>query len=191
MVDLKNCHLTSDQSQQFLTAITEPSCRITDLSMQFVKTWGLTSSVLGPAVARLVRVNLCGIHWSMTGNWSTELLTATLSSTTLAHLDLSHNDLSDVPGDILAAAVGRLVTADLRYTNLTPGQVVDILTKIPTSDTLTKVFLGHADMSRVPEHVLGQAAAHLMELSLRNCKLTQEQYLALMASGRWINFQLN
>ena len=39
-------------------------------------------------------------------------------------------------------------------------------------------------MSGVPEQVLGQAAAHLMELCLNDCELTLEQYLALMASER-------
>ena len=78
----------------------------------------------------------------------------------LTDLGLSFVNLSGVPADILAMAVGRLKTVRLSYTKLTTNQCVKVLETIP-STRLTNLYLYGIDLSGVPADLLAKNVGRL------------------------------
>ena len=78
----------------------------------------------------------------------------------LTDLGLSFVNLSGVPADILAMAVGRLKIVRLSYTKLTTNQCVKVLETIP-STRLTNLYLYGIDLSGVPADLLAKNVGRL------------------------------
>ena len=98
----------------------------------------------------------------------------------LTDLGLSFVNLSGVPADILAMAVGRLKTVDLSNTQLTTNQCVKVLETIFSSATLTDLGLSFVNLSGVPADILAMAVGRLKTVRLSYTKLTTNQCVKVL-----------
>ena len=76
---------------------------------------------------------------NLTQQQAVAILTAVSEGSKLATLDINWNDLSGVDPGMLAKAVAKLVTLNVRRTNLTHQQTVAILTAVSEGSKLTKL----------------------------------------------------
>ena len=91
-------------------------------------------------------------------------------------------NLSGVPADILAMAVGRLKTVDLSNTQLTTNQCVKVLETIPSSAILTDLGLSFVNLSGVPADILAMAVGRLKTVGLSYTRLTTNQCVKVLES---------
>merc|ERR1712241_1296894 len=71
----------------------------------------------------------------------TDLLSASVTSTTLEDIDLAQNNLSSVSSVVIARAITKLKIINLKFTDLTTSQLTDLLTASVTSTTLENINL--------------------------------------------------
>ena len=85
--------------------------------------------------------------------------------------------LSSVPADVLAKAISRLESVDLRRTDPTPDQAQSIFTKIADCEhlKLTELEIGWNNLSSVSADVLAKATSRLKTVGLTRTDLTPEQ----------------
>merc|ERR1711988_1052683 len=99
----------------------------------------------------------------------------------LTEQDISFNDLSSVPVDVLVNAISRLETVNLTGTHLTPDQTQGIFQKIANCENLKLTELGirYNNLSSVPADVLVKAISRLETVDLRRSQLVPAQILAI------------
>ena len=176
-VRLNQSSLTTNQCVSVLkTSLSSTTLAHLDLSGNDLS--GVPSDLFAMAVSRLKTVDL--VTTEMTTNQCVNVLKISLSSTTLAHLDLWNNDLSGVPADLLAMAVSRLKTVDLGYTKLMTNQCVQLLNSSLTSATLVDVDLGWNNFRGVPAELLATAVGRLKTVKLSYTQLTTNQCVQLL-----------
>ena len=83
----------------------------------------------------------------------------------LTRLNISDNDLSSVPADVMVKAISRLESPNLNLavTQLTPDQAQSIFTEFADCENLklNKLNIGRNDLSSVPADVLVKAISRL------------------------------
>ena len=176
-VNLEYTRLSTDQCTQVLnTSIT--STTLADLNLAENNLFGVLAELLATAVGHLQTVNLKDTLLSTVQ--CTKILETIPSSTTLADLNLAVNNLSGVPADILAMAVGRLKNVDFRRTQLTTNQCVEVLHAITSSATLTDLDFWRINLSGVPADILALAVSRLKTVNLSNTRLTTDQCVKVL-----------
>ena len=113
----------------------------------------------------------------------------------LKKLDLSNNDLSKVPLDLLGQAASTLEDLQLQGTNLATGQLRIILESVSrTSCKLKKLNLGENDISGV-EASCFENLDSLEDVELENTQLSKSQLVTILSclsgSGRTMKLNLN
>ena len=98
------------------------------------------------AVCRLKTINLN--YTCLTAEQSTELLEASLSSTSLVEVDLWGADLSRVSSEVLARSVGRLQKVDISWIEMTANQCIAVGQAV-----LSSTSLRHADIRGILKHL--------------------------------------
>merc|ERR550519_987593 len=98
-------------------------------------------------------------YTSLVTDQCTQILDASLASTTLSDLNLEGINLSEVPADLLATAVSRLRNVNLGITDMTTDQCVTVLDASRSSTTLTDLDLADIDLSGVPADLLATAVS--------------------------------
>jgi len=135
---VSDTHLTTYQCIKALEASIS-STTLISLDLSAIDLSRVPPNLLASAVSHLKTVKLNNA--TLTSEQCTEVLKASISSTTLKSLHLGHVNLSGVPANSLASAVSRLTTVDLVSTRLTPDQCDAVLRGISSSNTLTHVNL--------------------------------------------------
>jgi len=100
-IDLSDTNLKTEQSLGLLTGCLT-STSLEDLTVNRVSLAGIPPPLLARLVARLHRASLSGIGLSK--EQSIEILTRSIVSTSLTHLDLKYVKLTDVPSELLQKA---------------------------------------------------------------------------------------
>merc|ERR1711988_313317 len=88
----------------------------------------------------------------------------------LTEQDISFNDLSSVPADVLVKAISRLETVDLRRSQLVPAQILAIFTLVAerTSSTLRELNLEDNDLSCVHKNLRRRSRRNISTELQRN-----------------------
>jgi len=177
-INLAGTALTADQCLDLLDEKFSSS-KLVNLNLRFVNLNAVPPHILARAVSHLQTVDLHGT--SLTPDQCLQLLEASLSSTTLANVDFSYVDLSEVPPDLLAKSVTRLSTVNLsNFNNLTTDQCVAVLSSILSSSTLVTLNLTHVRLHGVPPDLLAKAVGRHQSVDLTSTKLSTQQMVQVL-----------
>jgi len=136
-----NLGFTGLTSQQ-LAAMLEASLLSNSLEkveLERVNLSRVPASLLAKAICRLQTVNLG--YTRLTGQQSTKIVEASLSSETLVEVNLDGVNLSIVPSEVLAKAVGRLQSVNLSYAEMTRNQWIAVCKAVVSSTSLRQADL--------------------------------------------------
>jgi len=179
---LKVVNLESNLSTLQITdllTVSLDSTTLEDLSLQCNVLTSVEASLLAQAVWRLKRINLDDT--SLTAPQIKQLLSVSLSSTTLKTINLSNNDLSSIPASLLSQAAARLKKINLSsFVHLSTEQLTSILEAILTSPTLEDVNLRYHPLPGVPASTLSQAVSRLKRLNLAFTRPTTDQLTEIL-----------
>ena len=132
--------------------------------------------------ACLTKLNLCSAHLSRKQLFAV-LYSLTLDSSTLELLDLSAQDLSSLPANLLFQSLGNLKTLNLNYTKTSTEQLTAILRSIVRSKSVTTLELVRLELTDVPVVDLIRPISQLKIMNLNYSKLTSEQTISLLTSA--------
>lgn len=154
---------------------------ITNLNLRHENLENVEPNQLAMAVSFLETVDLSYTRLSMLQ--CILVLSEIRSSRYIQDVRLVSVVLSQVPSQLLAAAVNNLRRADLSWTHLTTDQCSDILSYEDTTNLTDLTLVGinlTTETSRVPVEVLARAGRQLRKINLSSAKATSEQYEALL-----------
>ena len=158
-VDLQ-AKLSPDQTQSIFNKIANcENLKLTELDIMDIDLSPVPADVLVEAISRLKTVYLSLTHLTPDQAQSISHKIANCENLKLTKLDISRNDLSSVPADVLVKAISRLERVNLTGTHLTPAQINDIYALVAekTSLTLRYVDLWVNDVSYVHEELRERA----------------------------------
>ena len=90
--------------------------------------------------------------------------------------------MSGLDPGLLAKAVAKLVTLNVRCTNLRHQQTVAILTSVSEGSKLTELDISCNDLSGLDPGLLARAVTKLETLEVIGTKLTQQQAVAILTT---------
>ena len=96
------------------------------------------------------------------------ILTAVSDGSKLNSLDISDNDLSGVDPELLAKTVTKLQTLEVTLTKLTHQQAVAIFTAVSEGSKLSKLDIGHNDLSGLDPGLVRKAVTNMKTLWSNN-----------------------
>ena len=141
----------------------------------------IPSELLVAATHRLERVNFfdCKLTTEQLHKLLSELAGGKCSK--LKHLNLSVNDMSQIPSELLVAHTQRLERVNFRGCELTTEQLRSLLSELAEGNCskLKHLNLNLNNMSQIPSELLVVATQRLEIVNFRGCKLTTEQVTAL------------
>jgi len=141
----------------------------------------IPSELLAGAVVRLEKCKLrfCSLRTDQLNGLVTYIRRA--ENLQLKDLDLSMNNLSEIPSGLLAGAVVRLQRCELRFCSLRTDQLNGLVTYIRRAENLQlkHLGLGWNILSEVPSDILADAVVRLEECYLDYCNLTTNQHNGL------------
>ena len=137
----------------------------------------ISPNILAEAVIRLTRIDLKEKRLHPKQVQSIFSKVAICENLSTRWLDISCNDLSSVPGDVLVKALSRKVYLDLDDTNLTPDQARSIFNEIANCENLSlnSLHISHNNLSSVSRAVLVKAISRLKIVELCGTDLTAKQ----------------
>ena len=115
----------------------------------------------------------------------TKLLETVKDNEKVKELRMSKGDMSKVDDKILFQTVSNLKTASFIGTQLTPGQLSNILFCAVMSPCLQSLNLSSSNLSEVSSQQLAEATANLQVLELDSTHLTHEQWIAVLGTGEY------
>lgn len=178
-LDLSNIHLKTKHTTLLLTHTCKRSSPTPmDMDLTNIKLTKIAPNLLAEATSHLHKVTLKLNH--LTTEQLTALLTRSLTSSTLSHLELQHADLSRISPDLLSWAVARLIKINLSHSQLTAPQAKAIFTHSLTSHSLTDIDLDHVNLSHVSGDIIAKAIARLTKASLPYTRLNSTQLTTLL-----------
>jgi len=180
-LDLSNSRLTPDQLSAILCECIW-SYSIEELNLTGANFDGVSSQLLMDAVACLTKINLSSSVLTRKQLFAL-LYSLNLDFSTLETLDLSAQDLSSLPANLLAKSLKNLKTLNLNYTKVSTEQVTAVLRSLPKTQTLTTLELARLDLSDVPVNDLIKPVSHLKTMNLNYAKLTSEQTMSLLTAA--------
>jgi len=154
-LDLKYMRLDPELLEELFNCILSLKVKLEQLDLYGNDLSTVPSDVIAGATPKLKKINLTATK--LTTSQVIELLTASVSSTTLEDINLGGNNLRSVPGDIIAGATSRLKKIDLGYTHLTSSQLTEILTACVSSTTLEYINIKANDIRSVPTDIVTRA----------------------------------
>ena len=115
----------------------------------------ISPDILAEAVLRLEYIDLCRKELTPDQVKTTFSKLANCENLPMKVLDISENDLSSVPTNVLVKAISRLETVTLDSTRLIPTQINGIFSLVAerTSLKLRKVDLRSNEVRSVPEEL--------------------------------------
>jgi len=155
-----------------------PGSPLENANLNFNDLSEVSADLLASAVAHLqtaLMVNTC-----LTTDQCVALLTASISSKTLASLHLKNVDLSQVPADLLANSISRLQGINLFGTEIETYQCVSLLKASVASKTLKNISLAEIDLSEVPADLLANSISRLHNVDLSGTGIKTDQCVALL-----------
>ena len=162
-----NTYLQDDQVDALFSAISLENSRLRELNILSNDLSSVSSSLLASSLSTLVSVNLWGTM--LTTDQVDEIFTSLTKNCKVTHLNLSNNNLSNIPPPILSDCISRLTSAELCHSNLIPMQVTMLLTNVATRDCqLDKLDLSGnpTAMQQLPQQLLVTARERLDSLEL-------------------------
>ena len=89
---------------------------------------------------------------------------------------MDYNDLSEIPGHLLARAVVQVRTVELRICKLSSAQSTDIFDWIVgEASQLKQLTMSLNDLSEVPGHLLARAVGKVTTVELTDNQLSSDQ----------------
>ena len=183
-VDLSSTCLTDLQLETVVRRITQgedlEARRLRRLDISKLCLSSLPACLLSQLVLRLEEVSL--LRTELSQSQLSGVLEAILDSRCpllLSKLNLTRNDLSSVPADLLAGALVRLQEATLFQTELGTRQVESLCQAVVSSQSpnLRSLRLSYNNLFSVSASLLSQAVVRLEEVNLRTTNLQSEQIL--------------
>ena len=182
-VNLTSTCLTDLQLETLLGRLTragdlQPRLRRLDISKLCLSS--VSASLLSRLVVRLEEINL--LRTELTEVKLTAVLTALLeckAPLALRKLNLTRNDLSSLPADLLTMALVRLQEVTIFQTSLRTEQVNSLSETVVGSQCLSlrKLGLSYNNLFSVSASLLSQAVARLEEVDLRSTNLQSDHVL--------------
>ena len=135
----------------------------------------ISPEILAEVVVRLEEVDLQDKQLTPRQLQSIFIKMTSSENLALTSLNISRNDLSSVPADVLVRAISRQV--DLVHSNLTPHQVQTIFDHIASCEELRvySLEISHNNLSSVCGEVVARAVSRLWRADLGNTRLTPAQ----------------
>ena len=183
-VDLSSTCLTDLQLETVVRRITQcedlEARRLRRLDISKLCLSSLPACLLSQLVLRLEEVSL--LRTELSQSQLSGVLEAILDSRCpllLSKLNLTRNDLSSVPADLLAGALVRLQEATLFQTELGTRQVESLCQAVVSSQSpnLRSLRLSYNNLFSVSASLLSQAVVRLEEVNLRTTNLQSDQIL--------------
>ena len=126
-VELVRCKLHPSQISAMLQEIIQGT-KLRELNMKFTDMSSIRPGVIASALTRLNKINISGCRLSKEQNITIfEILAGNMQLHTLQYLDISKNDLSEVPCKDLTDVITNLKQADVAHTNLKKSQILILL----------------------------------------------------------------
>jgi len=182
-IDFSKWNLKREEWERLLKGI--PGSPLKNANFSCNNLTQVSADLLASAVSSLQNVNLSSTH--LTTDQCVALLRSSLSSATLAKINLRGVNLSQVPAELLASSITRLQDVDLSYTDLTTDQCIALLRSSLSSTTLTKVNLLYVNISQVPADLLASSISRLQDVNLSSTHLTTDQCVALLNEGHHLS----
>jgi len=195
-LDFSYARATSEMKVNLLKEI--PQTPLEEVNFRGNRMRGVPAEVLAEGVAHLKAVDL---SWtSLSTTQSIKLLEASIEADSLEKMSLRgvllfpvydsflHRAFGYLPGGVpatlLARAIGRLQSIDLRQALLSTQQFVAILEESLNSTTLVEVNLTFSTyLDRVPAQLLARAVSRLQSVKLESTRLTTEQLTELLQAS--------
>eukprot|EP00092_Neocalanus_flemingeri_P002836 GFUD01003034.1.p1 GENE.GFUD01003034.1~~GFUD01003034.1.p1 ORF type:complete len:434 (+),score=103.81 GFUD01003034.1:56-1357(+) len=180
-LDFSNTCLTPDQLSSILCECIW-SISIEELNLTGAHFAGVSSQLLLDAAACLTHLNLCSAVLTRKQLFAL-LYSLTLDCSTLEDLNLSAQDVSSLPANLLAKSLSNLKTINLNYTKASTEQLTAVLRSLIKTKTVTTLELVRLDLSDVPVSDLVRPVSQLKTMNLNYAKLTSEQTISLLAAA--------
>lgn len=194
-LDFSHARATSERKKNLLKQI--PQTPLEEVNFRGNRMSGVPAEVLAEGVAHLKTVDL---SWTwLTTTQSIKVLEASIETDSLEKMSLRgvlllpvydtflHRAFGYLPGGVpatlLARAIGRLQSIDLKLACLSRQQCVSILEESLNSTTLVEVNLACTYLDRVPASLLARAVSRLQSVKLKHTFLTTEQLTELLQAS--------
>jgi len=119
---------------------------------------------------------------NLTTTQITTLFSSNLNTKIMKRIDLSDNRLEEVSPELLKEAICCFQDVNLSHCDLTLIQLTDLVSFIPTKNTLKKIDLSRNDLKRVCPELLKAAVCCIEDVNLSRNGLTSEQLTPFFSS---------
>ena len=172
--DLYFSRLTIQQIRAIFNKATEEVSKLKVLNLRLIKNLSqVDPDVMATAVNKLEKVGLsCA---SLNATQCSAIFGLAAGKSKIKDLDISSNDLSSVNKHNMARAVNNMEKIDLRWTELTNQQCIQIIEYAEDEINLKVLKIGHNDLRAVEPGSMARAVIKMEECSLKCSKLTNQQ----------------
>ena len=167
MLNLDHCDLTESQAVAVVTAACE-SGQLRGLHLSGNILTHVATDLLVKCVSRLEMLSVSLAHLSQV-QVEHMVKAMSTSSCNIRHLDISHNDLSQVDPAELAIAVNNLEKVVLHNTFISEYQAIKILKHVITQTELKELNIG-GDLRTIPPDIIAQSFNKLQCVTLHTEK---------------------
>jgi len=179
-VNLRYTALTTEQCIEVLE-VSLSSRSLVSINLVYVNLSGVPSDILARAVSRLQTAELSCTN--LTTGQCIQVLEASLSSRSLLGISLARVKLREVPHELLANAVSHLQIVNLRSSDLTTEQCIQVLEASLSSRSLVDVILEDVNLNEVSSNLLARAVSRLQTVNLTDTSLTTEQCIQVLEAS--------
>ena len=180
IVNLKNCQLSTLQLNTMFSSILDGENELRELDLSSNDLCEVPAELLSQAI---IRLKVCYLENCNLTSFQLKAIVHVIETEEemkCRMLDLSENDMSEVPKDKLAGAIVRLEEVFLYSAFLSPTQLENLFIKIQNTKSEDLILEGlnvcGSPLSEVTSITLATAAIKLKELYLGwDCTLTSEQ----------------
>lgn len=176
-LNLRNTYLTTQQTEAILSSVCEEGSKLISLDFSNNCLTSVKPAFITRALTKLKTFHVR--HTMLTAQQIETILTGVSEGTNMANLDLSDNDLTSVDPGLMARAVTRLKTLNVRGTYLAPRVIEDILATVAEGSSLAHLDLSGNKMTSIDAGLLGKAVTCLGTLDVRFTYLTHQQIEAI------------
>jgi len=159
-----------------LNAVTSDWSTLISLNLSTLDLTNIPSSLLSNSVSYLtnLKLNYC----KLTQEQVTSVVRAVAKSGVVETLELTRQNLSDVPKADMTKVVMTVTKLSCNYCNMTSEMLLAILTAAGRYQSrLRSLGIIRTDLTQIPENILKKAKKKLETLNLNYCKLTKNQKL--------------
>ena len=176
--DVRAGDFPADQSIALLKLAGSEDSKLKKLEIIRCDLSGISPDIWEEAIVSLKRIDFLN-YTNLTPDQLQRIFTtiANCESLKLTELRIYDGNISSVPADVLAKAIPRLESIELRRTNLTPNQAQHLFTKIADCENLklTELEVFWNNLSSVSADVLAKAISRVKTVDLLSTDLTPKQ----------------